>query len=157
QALRALLGYDLNDEEANFLLERVLSARGEWEAIVDLHERRAQTPGADRAGLYRRFASVWGLRWNDAARSAAFYGKALEAYYQNGVEQFPGHVAAFEFLRDVHAQSGDWEPLLELAELGLRAQIDDADKAILAAQAGAVAWKGMGDTAKAKIYFAQAK
>src|SRR5262249_30920129 len=146
QWLRRALAADPQSDEANFLLEQILAARKQWEDIVVLHEQRARVaPAVDRARLYRRFASVWAVRWDDASRWAAFYRKALEAYYSDGVDRFPGHIAAFDFLREISSQSGDWTRLIELAELGLSARIDDIEKALLAAGAGAVAWKQLKD------------
>src|SRR5262249_34599632 len=158
QALRRTLANDAQHEGANFLLEQLLAAKGAWDAIAELHERRAFSAAEeDRARLHRRFASIWAVRWNDAARSAAFYRRALESYYQDGADRFPGHIAACELLRDAAREPADWESLLELAEQGLAARIDETEKALLAAQAGAVAWRHLNDPARAKALFARAK
>ena len=52
----------------------------------ELHEKRAYACADEReqADLYRRFASMWALRWNDVERSAHFYRQALETYYGDG-------------------------------------------------------------------------
>jgi tetratricopeptide (TPR) repeat protein len=159
EALRKVLGNDPQHETANFLFEGFLAAAGRQDDIVQLHEARARLAVDDktRTALYRRFASTWALRFNDLERSALFYRKALEAYYGNGVEQFPGHLAAFGFLREIHGARGEWDKLLALADLGMKSKISDDELAILATQAGVISWKEMKDAEKAKGYFRTVK
>src|SRR5262249_22605676 len=95
--------HDPQNEQANLPLEAAYGAEKKFDDIVALHEKRASA-GADQrqqGDLYRRFASMWAMRWNDLDRSADFYRKALQAYYGDGISQgatFPGHLAAFGFL-----------------------------------------------------------
>src|SRR5205807_5338940 len=65
QALRRVVANDPQNDEGNFLYEQLLAARKQWDAIIELHERRAYAAAEeDRARLYRRFAPIWAVRWN---------------------------------------------------------------------------------------------
>src|SRR5207302_8285143 len=99
-ALQKVVSNEPQHEQANFLLEGALGSQKRFDDIVHLHENRAFACAdeSEQAELYRRFASMWALRWNDVERSAHFYRKALQAYYGDGISQgasFPGHLAAF--------------------------------------------------------------
>src|SRR5262249_39844099 len=106
-ALERMVAHAPEHEHANFLLESAYASARRFDDIVRLHERRAGAARDRRhqADLYRRFASVWALRWNDVERAAYFYRKALEAYYDgegpSSGAGFPGHLAAFGFLREI--------------------------------------------------------
>ena len=124
EALQKVVANEPQHEQANFLLEGALGAQKRFDDIVKLHENRAFACADEReqAELYRRFASMWALRWNDVERSAHFYRKALQAYYGDGLSQgaqFLGHLAAFGFLREIEGAKGEWAKLLAIADLGL--------------------------------------
>ncbi len=159
EALRKVLACDPQSDEANFLFEGYLAEAKRLDDIAQLHETRAKLAADEkqRAALYRQFASTWALRFGDQERAAYFYRKALEAYYANGVEQFPGHLAAFGFLRDLMGARGEWDKLLALADLGMKAKLGDEDLAILATQAGVISWKEVKDAERAKGYFRTVK
>ncbi len=111
EALQRVVANEPQHEQANFLLEGVLGAQKRFDDIVKLHESRAFACADEReqAELYRRFASMWALRWNDIERSAHFYRKALQAYYGDAFAQggrFSGHLAAFGFLRENRRAEG---------------------------------------------------
>ena len=157
-ALQNVVKNEPQHDQANFLLEGVLGGQKRFDDIVKLHESRAFACAdeRDQAELYRRFASMWALRWNDVERSAHFYRKALQAYYGDGVSQgatFLGHLAAFGFLREIEGPKGEWAKLLAIADLGLRSGLTEDEQAILATQAGVISWKEMHDSEKAKAYF----
>ncbi|HWE29273.1 MAG TPA: hypothetical protein VHB97_14790, partial [Polyangia bacterium] len=161
-ALHKVVANEPQHEQANFLIEGALGAQKRFDDIVKLHESRAfaSADERDQAELYRRFASMWALRWNDVERSAHFYRKALQAYYSEGVSQgaqFLGHLAAFGFLKEIEGAKGEWAKLLAIADLGLRAGLTEDEQAILATQAGVISWKEMHDSEKAKSYFEQVK
>ncbi|HZS42590.1 MAG TPA: hypothetical protein VFF06_37425, partial [Polyangia bacterium] len=82
EALQRVVANDPQNEQANFLLEGALGAAKQFDEIVKLHDKRAYACADEReqADLYRGFASMWALRWNDVDRSARFYGQALEKY-----------------------------------------------------------------------------
>lgn len=160
EALQKVVANEPQHEQANFLIEGALGAQKRFDDIVRLHENRAFACAEEReqAELYRRFASMWALRWNDVERSAHFYRKALQSYYGDGYSQgarFLGHLAAFGFLREIEGPKGEWAKLLAIADLGLRAGLSEDEKAILATQAGVISWKEMHDQGKAQSYFAE--
>src|SRR5688572_7193597 len=116
-ALHKVVANEAQHEQANFLLEGALGVLRRFDEIQKLHESRAYACADEReqADCYKRFASMWALRWNDVERSALFYRKALEAYYGDGMAQgatFPGHLAAFSFLREIEGGKGEWNKLL---------------------------------------------
>jgi golgin subfamily B member 1 len=159
-ALHRVVVNEPQHEQANFLIEGALGAQKRFDEIVKLHESRAFACADEReqAELYRRFASMWALRWNDVERSAYFYRKALQAYYGDGLSQgaqFLGHLAAFGFLKEIEGAKGEWAKLLAIADLGLRSGLTEDEQAILATQAGVISWKELHDSEKAKSYFAQ--
>ncbi|HEX8953252.1 MAG TPA: hypothetical protein VF945_15465, partial [Polyangia bacterium] len=161
-ALHRVVVNEPQHEQANFLIEGALGAQKRFDEIVKLHENRAFAAAdeRDQAELYRRFASMWALRWNDVERSAYFYRKALQAYYSDGLAQgaqFLGHLAAFGFLKEIEGAKGEWAKLLAIADLGLRSGLTEDEQAILATQAGVISWKEMHDSEKAKSYFDQVK
>src|SRR6202012_2041122 len=103
EALQKGVATEPQHEQANFLLEGGLGAPKRFDDMAKLHESRAFACAdeSDQAELYRRFASMWALRWNDIERSAHFYRKALQSYYGDAFAQggrFSGHLAAFGFL-----------------------------------------------------------
>jgi tetratricopeptide (TPR) repeat protein len=69
-ALQKVVQNEPQHEQANFLLEGALGAQKRFDDIVKLHENRAFACAdeSDQAELYRRFASMWALRWNDVER-----------------------------------------------------------------------------------------
>jgi tetratricopeptide (TPR) repeat protein len=164
EALQKVVAAEPQHEHANFLLELALAAQKRHDDIFALHNARldAAADGRQRAELARKFASVWALRLADVERAASFYRRALEAYYADGVKggaQFPGHLAAFSFLREIAGQSSangggeQWPKLLAIADLGMRAELSDDEIAILATQAALISWKEVKDEAKARGYF----
>ncbi len=164
EALGHVVENEPQQDQANFLLEGALGALKRFDEIVKLHEKRvyACADERDQADLCRGFASMWALRWNDVDRSAQFYRQALEKYYGDGLSQgakFPGHLAAFSFLREIDGQknnkSGEWEKLLKIADLGMRAGLSEDELANLATQAAVISWKEMKDENKARGYFDQ--
>ncbi|MCU1281314.1 MAG: domain protein, putative component of TonB system, partial [bacterium] len=72
ESLQKVVANEPQHEQANFLLEGALGSQKRFDDIVKLHESRAFACADEReqAELYRRFASMWALRWNDVDRSA---------------------------------------------------------------------------------------
>lgn len=142
------------DATANDLLELLWQQQGRIEEIAALHEARlAQTTGNARDRLCRHFASLWAIRYGDLALAASFYERALQSYYGGDAEPFVGHLAAFALLRQVKGPTGGWFALLDLADAGMSAPLLEEDQVGLAAAAGEIAWKELGDLARATPYF----
>jgi tetratricopeptide (TPR) repeat protein len=157
-ALTKVVQNEPQHTQANFLLEGVLGQHKRFDEIEKLHERRvfACADESEQAELARRFASMWALRWNDTDRAALFYRQALEKFYGDAVGQgaiFPGHLAAFSFVKEIAGRKGEWSPLLQLADLGMRAGLGDDEVAVLATQAGLISWKEIHDEERARGYF----
>ena len=158
--LRKVVANDAQHEQANFLLSGALGQSQAWDEIVALQDKRAYALAdeKDQAELYRLFASEWALRWKDLERAAHFYRKALQSYYGDGAREgavFPGHLAAFGFLREIDGPKGEWTRLLQIADLGLgnAPSLSDDELAILASQAGVISWREVKDTVRARGYF----
>ncbi|MCC6747689.1 MAG: tetratricopeptide repeat protein [Deltaproteobacteria bacterium] len=156
EILRRALEFDPQNDEANFLLETLLAEQSRTTDIVALHEKRAaMAPQEQRAALYRNFASAWAIRFLDVSTTAKFYDRALQSYYNNGSDPFPGHLAAFTFLRgELKTSRDDLRHLLELADEGLnKAPLLEDDQLVLATQAAEIAWREMDDPERAALYF----
>src|SRR5262249_1932800 len=102
EALRAVLSYDVHNEEANSLLEGRLGQARRFDEMLQLHEERSEAcpDEPSRAALNWSFASTWALRFGDLERAAYFYHKALVSSYSDGAARFAGHLAAFNLLRE---------------------------------------------------------
>ena len=74
EALHKVVANEPQHEQANFLSKARSARQKRFDEIVKLHEQRAFACADEReqAELYRRFASMWALRWNDVERSALF-------------------------------------------------------------------------------------
>jgi tetratricopeptide (TPR) repeat protein len=152
--LHKALEFEPENDQANYLLENLLAEAGRNEEIVQLHRGRVERAvEEERAALYRNFASIWTTRFSDPPTSAQFYVDALESYYKDGSDHFPGHLAAYRFLKEVRGTEGDWTGLLKIADAGLQAPLLEEDLALLAAEAGEIAWREMNDTGLAAGYF----
>ncbi|HEY3356303.1 MAG TPA: hypothetical protein VGQ83_23830, partial [Polyangia bacterium] len=156
ETLKRVLANDPQNVEANFLLEQHLALKQRMDEIADLHEKRAFAVADEheRAALYRTFASLWALRWNDEERMAGFYRKALESYYSEGVEDFPGHLAAFNIVRQILAVREEWDEAVELCSMALAVpNLPPEDGAVIATAGGLIAWRELHDENKARAFF----
>ncbi|MFH1130436.1 MAG: tetratricopeptide repeat protein, partial [Pseudomonadota bacterium] len=151
--LRQALEKAPHDQTVNFMLEGLLAEHGRNSEIMELHEKRASLVSSDeQAELYRAFASQWAIRFVDLPTTAVFYDRALNSCYTSS-DFFPGHLAAFAFLREVRGPQGAWQELLQLADKGLGADLLELDQLVLAVQAAEIAWKEMDDPKRAAHYY----
>ena len=160
ECLRAVIALQPQHEMANFLLEKILAEQSRLDEIVALQEKRIESLADVQAkiDLSKRIGNMWLLRWKDKERAARFYGRSLNLTYRGTVDAskaFPGHLAAFNMLREVLGPKGDWAALINFAELGSFAPMADSDRAALMVQAGRMAWRDMGDAAAARNFFAE--
>lgn len=160
ECLRAVVVLAPQHEMANFFLEKVLAEQNRFDEIVGLEEHRVDSVGdvQSKIDLAKRIGNMWLLRWKDRERAARFYSRALTLAYRGSVEAataFPGHLAAFNLLREVQAAKGDLAPLVTFAELGGFAPMSDAERGVLMVQAGRMAWREMNDPAVARGFFAE--
>ncbi|MBW2731252.1 MAG: tetratricopeptide repeat protein, partial [Deltaproteobacteria bacterium] len=152
--LRRACIVDPQNESASFLLEKLLHEQNRQEEIVELHELRASAAEVDERGsVCREIGSQWAIRFVDVSKTARFYERALQSFYDDGAEPFPGHLAAFNLLSEVKGPQGAWEELLDLADKGLEAPLLEDDLLILAQLAGKIAWKQLNDPTRAAVFF----
>jgi golgin subfamily B member 1 len=159
QMLRRVLTFDPQNESANYLYEALLAKQQRMDELAAHHEKRAYAAAdeGDRAILYRRFGMEWAQRFNNRERGAQFFAKALEAAYENGADELPSQLAAFALLREILGARKEWGKLLALTDQALAAKLGDDVKLGAATIAAAVAWKELGDPARAKLYFDRIK
>ncbi|MCS6914793.1 MAG: tetratricopeptide repeat protein [Myxococcales bacterium] len=160
--LRRVLSLDPQHEVANFLLEKVYGEQGRFDEIMILQERRAEGVSSEREriALWQRNGAIWLVRWQDKGRAAYFYGRVLESVYRSGWpvgEVFPGHLAAFHLVREVHGARGEWDHVLRYADLGAQANMSDEERIALLVQAAEIAWREAGDVGRARGYLALVK
>ena len=154
---------DGKNESAAGQLESLLGGTARWDRLEKVHEARiaACTTDEERIALLRRLAAGWEQRWHESGRAANRWRQALAASYANGHVAFPGHLAAFGFLRQQQAAQGaapaGWEELLKLADLGLKKQLPDEERAVLATHAGTISWRELKNSERAKDYFADVR
>lgn len=154
QLLAAAVEADPQSESANFLYETLLQEQGRMAEITALHEKRVRDAREeDRAKLYQELASLWAIRFVDVGTTATFYERALREFYIKGSDPFPGHLAAFNFLKDVKGPQGEWAALLDLFDLALEAPLLEDDMIVLATMAGEVAYQELKDIERASGFF----
>ena len=154
ELLRAAVEADSKNELAYYLLESLLHEQGRTDEIIELHNACADSaPEGERALLYRELATRWAIRFVDVTTTARFYEAALSAFYTDGADPFPGHLAAFNFLREVRAGAGQGGALLELADQALEAPLLEDDLLLLGQLAADIAWNDLGDVERASAYF----
>lgn len=154
QLLAAAVEADPQSASANFLYETLLQEQGRTEEITALHEKRVRDAREeDRAKLYQELASLWAIRFVDVTTTATFYERALREFYIKGADPFPGHLAAFNFLKDVKGPQGQWAALLDLFDLALEAPLLEDDMIVLATMAGEIAYQEVKDVERASAFF----
>lgn len=154
EALRAAIGFDLQNERVAALLEAWLGASGQLDELMALHEERSERceDARTRVALCRRFAMVWEQHFADGERAAYFLHKALVAGWAEGGGGFSGQLAAFERVGQVLGAHGAWTELLALADHGLASGLGEEDAVVLAAMAGWTAWQQLNDLERARAY-----
>ena len=115
RCLRAVTSLAPQHEMANFLLERFSPSRiGLMKSLRSKKSASTDSPTMQaKIDLAKRIGNMWLLRWKDKERAARFYGRALNLAYRGTVEAskaFPGHLAAFNLLREVHGARATGHP-----------------------------------------------
>ncbi|MCG8418317.1 MAG: tetratricopeptide repeat protein [Proteobacteria bacterium] len=156
--LKRVLENDPQNESGNFLYESLLGSQKRWDELENHHAGRAHAAAdkADQARLYRGFAFAWLQRFKDRERGAKFFSQAIKTALENGTSELRSVVPAFALLHDVYGGESNWEALLGLADATIR-HVPEDDQLFLAVQAGLVAWKQLGDLARAGQYFEQVR
>ncbi len=126
---------------------------GEWEDLAALYERRLEAPAlrarsGERARLLFRLAQILEERCGDAAR-------ALDRYRQ-AVELEPSFVPALRQLRRIYACRGQWELVLQVAEVEGVLPMSPYETAAFHAELGQVWAERMGEVAQGLLHFERA-
>ena len=97
-------------------------------------------------------ALVFGTRWVARHQNAERGARWLE----EAVKLDPGNEGAFQFLTDVYGKrAGDWGRVVSLAEEAATQAGTNGNATFLLAQAGAIAWRQMGNLVRARTSFAR--
>lgn len=136
--------------DAGYLAELQLTERGHLPFVQRLQDRRAEAVNDPerRAELFRQFASVWLVRYNNPETSAYFARKALELFYSPSEFAVPtDHIASFRLLAANADAAGGPEALVPLAKRGLDKLEGHEDRGLLALEAAALAHRMGADEA----------
>ena len=155
ELLRKVVELDPDHAEANYLLEAVMADGERAEELREYHmERLGKASFEQREVLLRDLANKWSIRFSDADVSGTFYSMALDAHYQYGEVEFPGHLAAFQILRKLAKKHQEQRPaLLKLADKALDSTLPDDEKGYVALEAAEIAWLELEEPQLAAPYF----
>ncbi len=148
------------NQEAGYLAETLLAASGHLQHVQKLMDRRVSLveDATEKLGLLRHCASVWGVRLNNSEMAAYFWRQALELAYAEDLLGTAGdwHVGAYRTLKQHAVESGEADGLVPLAERGLGIIADSVNGALVALQAGEIAWRQFNDPDTARSFFEKA-
>ena len=115
--LRQVLGHDIDEPSANFMLESLLSAAQRWTELEAHHDARVKHASdvALKIERCRGFGLQWLQRFKDRERSARFFKQAVQLA---AAEAAPARssVAMFALLRQTEGERKDWQGLLAIAD-----------------------------------------
>ncbi len=147
-----ILARDLDPSRASVLLslERLFTAAGRWEELVDTLERLAEpADAAAQAGYYSRVGALWDEKLRDLAKAAASWERV------RGLD--PANVPAHEALVSIYERTGEDALFVErsaaLAEL---IAADQARAVDILVKAGAVLEQKLSDDGRALELYARA-
>ncbi|MEE9384726.1 MAG: tetratricopeptide repeat protein [Nannocystaceae bacterium] len=151
---------DPSNDEAGFLAETLLADAGQLQHIQKLQDRRAKRASdeVEHLRLLSQAALVWQIRLDNPSMAAYFHRRALELVYVEGGEtpEAAWHLAAYRSVKVEAQKTGEIDGLVPLAERGL-AILDDQDEiAVLAIEAGELAWRQLHDQETAARLFERA-
>jgi len=135
EAHQAAFARNLDDARAFDALEEHYFLDGDWSALVDVYRRRLQAPsmaapGSGRAALLFRLAQIHEERLLDPEAAA-------EAYWQLARLE-PGHRPALRQLRGIHERAGQWDLVLQIAELEGQTEMPAFERAAFEAELGRI-------------------
>jgi tetratricopeptide (TPR) repeat protein len=140
---------DPRDRAAYEALEEHHYLRGEWAELERLYRHRlsAAREDGDTAGQAR----LW-VRLGQAAERAGDPEAARERYAE-AARCCPGHRPALASLRRLHAQRGEWELVLQIAEVELQGSLSRRERAALHQECGELWSRHAGDLDQALCHF----
>jgi tetratricopeptide (TPR) repeat protein len=144
---------DPNDTRAFDGLEEHYFLGGHWDELVDLYRRRAQAPSvqqhpATHARLLFRLGQVLEERCLDP-------DAALEVYWQVA-RLDPQFRPALHQARQVHASRGQWDLVLQIAEIEGQLPMRPYERAVFLAEMGAIWLSHLSDPGQALGCFEEA-
>jgi golgin subfamily B member 1 len=153
---KRILAIDIDEPSANFIYETLLANAQRWDELEAHHKQRAdRAPDhGKKVEALRMFALEWVQRFKDKSRGAKFFDAAMRTTASNGASM-RSVVAAFNLMRQVQGERGEWSQLLDCAEVVLHRLIDE-DRLYIAIQAGQIAFDKANDVDRARKFFAVA-
>ncbi|HSN97053.1 MAG TPA: hypothetical protein VLS89_02110, partial [Candidatus Nanopelagicales bacterium] len=133
-----------SDKQAAAMFEGLLADEERSQALLDAQRKILDA----RSGQARADAAFkFGVRWATRHQNVEIGAKLLE----EALTYDPRNEAAFAYLRELWGtKEGDWERLLSLAESTAG---EDGSSPFVVAQAGAIAWKQLGNLMRARAWF----
>lgn len=142
---------DPGDRRAFEALEENAFLAGDWAELVQVYEHRRRAPGLSReqrVALTFKLGQTWEERRRDPERAAACYRQV--------VGEDPRHQGALSQLRRIHRERGQWEVVLQIAEMEAALDLPRPQRAALMAETGAVWLEQLGDAEQAREHFRRA-
>jgi tetratricopeptide (TPR) repeat protein len=139
------------DRRAFEALEEAHFVAGDWNGLVGLYERRLEArdlAGREQARVWFRLGQVLEERRGDAARAADCWRRALAAD--------PTCRAALAGLRRQHAGRGQWDVVLQIADVEIGLDMPSGERAELLAEVGQVWLAQLQDAEQALLHFQRA-
>ncbi|MCA9595363.1 MAG: tetratricopeptide repeat protein [Myxococcales bacterium] len=148
-AFERVLGIDPTHEEAFEALERLHTAAGRWEPLVELYLNRLETREEveEKSDLLRRIARVFEEHLDDN-------NQAFDALVNAFSEDF-GDDETVRYLERMAQATGRWGELINTANAWLQEQADDRAKIQLCLRLGKWYGEDLGHPEYAQPYYAQ--
>lgn len=134
-------------------LEEADYVSGRWESLVELYQQRLEAPDlekdpTEKTRILLRLAQVLDERCGRKDEAFELYQKILQAA--------PKNRTALQRLRQIHAERGQWEMVLQIAELAEQADLTDAERSALQTEMGEVWLDKLHDAEQARALFERA-
>ncbi|WP_197041054.1 tetratricopeptide repeat protein [Chondromyces apiculatus] len=144
--LASAYGADPADKQVASMFEGMLTEEERYQSLLDFQRKILDNKsGPARAGAAFKFGVRWATRHQNVEAGAKLLAESLTHDPQNE--------AAFAYLREVWGtKEGNWERVLRLAE---ETQGEKSASPFVVAQAGAVAWRQLGNLIRARKWFEQ--
>lgn len=134
-------------------LEEADYVSGRWESLVELYQRRIEAPDlekdpTEKARILLRLAQVLDERCGRKDEAFDLYQQILQAAPKNRV--------VLQRLRQIHAERGQWEQVLQIAELAEQADLTDIERSSLQTEMGEIWLDKLHNAEQARAVFERA-
>jgi len=152
ETLRGRFEADPADSLAFEALEEAFFVAGEWPELVAHYERRLSAPelAADRNGRARARLI---LRLAQVLEERCLQPDLALDRYRETIRLDPTLRPALVQLRNIHAQRGQWDLVLQVAELEAQLPMRSFEEASLGAEMGEIWLRRLGDAEHALVHF----